>query len=72
MSNWKSPGSYLMPGFWLKHFTALHTAMSTRLNNYIEKGVFLNGCGKGRTVLILKDQKIGNNFISTYMEIANL
>ena len=60
MPNWKSPGSDLVQGFWLKRFTNLHERVTMQLNECLRKGIVAKWMTKGRTILIIKDPQKGS------------
>ena len=60
--NWKSPGLDCVQGFWLKHFTSLHSVLRSFFNDLLSSGgASLDpSLVKGRTVLLLKNPSKGN------------
>ena len=57
--NWKAPGPDLVPGFWLKNFTSLHTCIANNLQSCLDTGIVPDWMTKGRTILIMKDPERG-------------
>ena len=60
ISNWKSPESDNVQGFWLKNFTTIQDRLLNNLTECIEKGNVPDWMIKGKTVLIRKDKSKGN------------
>ena len=60
--NWKSPGLDCVQGFWLKHFTSLHSVLRSFFNDLLSSGgaTLDPSLVKGRTVLLLKNPSKGN------------
>ena len=61
MPNWKAPGPDLVQGFWLKNLTSMHDRLTEQLEVCLSSGNVPTWMTKGRTVLIIKDLKKGNN-----------
>ena len=72
MSNWKSPGSDGVQGYWIKRFSECHTKIAEQLNNlFSDDQVIPEWLTKGRMVLCLKDIAKGNA-VDNYRPISCL
>ena len=60
MPNWKSPGSDLVQGFWLKNFSSLHERVRLQLKECLDNGFVPSWLTRGRTSLLQKDKSKGN------------
>lgn len=58
--NWKAPGPDMVQGFWIKNFTSIHARLVEQLSMCLECGQVPLWMTKGRTVLIMKDEKKGS------------
>ncbi len=59
ISNWKSPGSDGLQGFWLKKFTAVSKRLVQQRDDCLQQNSIPEWMTKGRTVLIIKDKELG-------------
>ena len=71
MPNWKSPGPYLVQGFWLKNFTSLQETVRLQLKECLNSGFVPSWLTRGRTSLLQKDESKGN-VASNYRPITCL
>ena len=73
LPKWKACGPDKVYRFWIKDFTNIYEKMIIHLNKCLENGKTPEWMTKGRTCLILKDEKKGNetsNFRrNTYLPI---
>ena len=60
MPNWKSPGSDLVQGFWLKNFSNLHERVILQLKDCLDSRFVPSWLTRGRTSLLQKDKSKGN------------
>ena len=60
MPNWKSPGSDLVQGFWLKNFSILHERVRLQLKEWLDSGFAPSWLTRGRTSLLQRDKSKGN------------
>ena len=60
MPNSKSPGPYLVQGFWLKNFSSLHERVRLQLKECLDSGFVPSWLTRGRTSLLQKDKSKGN------------
>ena len=67
MPNWKSPGSDLVQGFWLKNFSSLHERVRLQLKECLDNGFVPSWLTRGRTSLLQK-----GNVASDYRTITCL
>ena len=51
MPNWKSPGTDLFQGFWLKNFSSLHERVRLQLKEWLDSGFVPSWLTRGRTSL---------------------
>ena len=49
--NWKSPGTDLFQGFWLKNFSSLHERVRLQLKEWLDSGFVPSWLTRGRTSL---------------------
>ena len=59
MANWKAHGPDLVQGFWVKKLTSIHIRLQECLQKCILEGKVPEWMVKGRTTLIMKDEKKG-------------
>ena len=71
MPNWKSPGTDLVQGFWLKNFSSLHERVRLQLKECLDSGFVPSWLTRGRTSLLQKDKTKGN-VASNYRPITCL
>ena len=71
MPNWKSPGSDLVQGFWLKSLSSLHERVRFQLKECLDSGFVPSWLTRGRTSLLQKDKGKGN-VASNYRPITCL
>ena len=65
MPNWKSPGSDLVQGFWLKNFSSLHERVRLQLKECLDSEFVPSWLTRGRTSLLQKDKskgKVASNY----------
>ena len=60
MTNWKTPGSNSVQGYWFKRFTTLHSRLTEHLQTGVVKDNVSKWMTKGRTTLIQKNPQKGN------------
>ena len=60
LPKWKACEPDKFYGFWIKEFTFIHEKIITHLNKCLDNGKTPELMTKGRTCLILKDEKKGN------------
>ena len=58
--NWKAPGRYQIPNFWLKQLTATHKHVAETLNKLIEEDSIPEWLTVGVTYLIPKNENTGS------------
>lgn len=71
MACWKAPGLDGVQGFWFKKLNSLHDRVSNHLQKCLETGNVPSWMVKGKTVLIMKDPRKGND-VGNYRPIACL
>ena len=71
MPNWKSPGSDLIQGFWLKNFSSLHERVRLQLKECVDSGFVPSWLTRERTSLLQKD-KSKDNVASNYKAVTCL
>ena len=71
LSNWKSPGSDGVQGYWIKNIKSLHHKISAMFNQCLNSDDVPTWLTKGRTVLITKDKAKGKE-VRNYRPITCL
>ena len=69
--NWKSPGSDLVQGFWLKNFSSFYERVRLQLKECLGSGFVPSWLTRGRTLLLQKD-KSKDSVASNYRPITCL
>jgi hypothetical protein len=71
MANWKANGTDNVHAYWLKNFTSLHKRICHQLNSLVKSSIVPPWMTSGRTFLIQKDPKKGNE-VSNFRPITCL
>ena len=60
MPTWKSPGTDLVQGVWLRSFSSLHDRVRLQVEECLDSGFVPSWLTRGRTSLLQKDKSKGN------------
>ena len=71
MPNWKSPGSNVVQGYWIRKLSNLHNSTALQLDRYLQENNLPKWMVTGKTLLCIKKIQKGN-LVSNFRPITFL
>ena len=71
MPNWKSPGSDVVQGYWIRNLSNLHNSTALQLDRYLQENNLPKWMVTGKTLLCIKKIQKGN-LVSNFRPITFL